>query len=222
MIALVIVSLVVIVAVVVGVVTRDDGAPGGPTAAPTTTLESTYREQFASEVGDNVYKEGSPYYRAANWIMFEDPLRLQPEAPNLIQRYHMALFYFLTTSNGEKPWNTCNPPGENESDKCTYIGDEIEGIVDANATRWLSKMHECEWHGVFCDPVQNIIALEVCKYYLYIFFSSCRDSVMYALTHDVTANQNISTTLPTEISSMPYLQAIAFYYNEVRACNIVL
>jgi hypothetical protein len=222
MIALVIVSLVVIVAVVVGVVTRDDGAPGAPTAAPTTTLESTYREQFASEVGDKVYKEGSPYYRAANWVMFEDPLRLQPEAPNLIQRYHMALFYFLTTSNGEKPWNTCNPPGENESDKCTYIGDEIEGIVDANATRWLSKMHECEWHGVFCDPVQNIIALEVCKYYLYIFFSSCRDSVMYALTHDVTANQNISTTLPTEISSMPYLQAIAFYYNEVRACNIVL
>ena len=58
MIALVIVLLVVIVAVVVGVVTRDDGAPGAPTAAPTTMLESTYREQFALEVGDEVYVEG--------------------------------------------------------------------------------------------------------------------------------------------------------------------
>ena len=83
--------------------------------------------------------KGSPHDRAANWIMFEDPLGLQPVAPNLIQRYHMALFYFLTTSNGEKPWNTCNPPRENESDKCLYIGNEIEGIVNANATRWLSR-----------------------------------------------------------------------------------
>ena len=107
--------------------------------------------------------EGSPQDRAADWIMFEDPLGLSPNAPNLMQRYHMALFYFLTTNNGEKPWNSCNPPRENETDECLYIANEFDDMGNRNATRWLSGIHECEWIGVFCDSEENIISLQVCK-----------------------------------------------------------
>jgi hypothetical protein len=157
--------LLILIATVIAVVLTDEDPNDlrSPTAPPTTILEVKFREQFAMEVGDAVNVESSPQDRAADWIMFEDPLGLSPNAPNLIQRYHLTLFYFLTTKNGDEPWRSCNPPRGNESDKCTYIGNEYDGIVDANATRWLSGTHECEWIGVFCNPRNNTIALEVCK-----------------------------------------------------------
>jgi hypothetical protein len=166
----VIVLIAVIVGVVVGVVTQVDQAQE-PTAAPTTILEGTYREQFVKEVGEQVNVAGSPHDRAANWIMFEDPLHLEPEAPNLLQRYQLALFYFLTTNNGQKRWNSCNPPLENEDDSCVYkdpqfVGDTVETLVYKDTPgkiRWMAGTHECDWWGAFCDPTQNLIALEVSK-----------------------------------------------------------
>jgi hypothetical protein len=164
MIALVVLLLLITIATVVAVVlTGDDEDPGAPTAPPTTILEGTYRAQFVSEVGDAVNVEGSPQDRAAEWIMFEDPLGLPTNAPNLIQRYHMALFYFLTTNNGEKAWNSCNQPRENETDECLYVAGEFDYDGNRSATRWLSGTHECEWIGVLCDPVENIILLQVCE-----------------------------------------------------------
>jgi Leucine-rich repeat (LRR) protein len=189
MIALVMLLLIVIATVVAVVKTGDDENPVAPTAPPTTSLERTYREQFVSVVGDAVNVEDSPQDHAAEWIMFEDPLGLSPNAPNLIQRYQMTLFYFLTTNNGEKPWRSCNPPHGNETDECLYIAHEFDDMGNRTATRWLSGKHECNWTGLFCDPFKNIISLQV-------------------------SNQNITTALPTEISLLPKLQAISFRNNE--------
>jgi hypothetical protein len=125
-------------------------------------MERLYPDSFALEVGEQVYQMGSPQDRAAKWIMKVDPLGLSPNAPNLIQRYHMALFYFLTTYNEAKPWRSCNPPRENETDECLYVAGKFDD-GNRSATRWLSGTHECEWIGVFCDPVENIILLQVCK-----------------------------------------------------------
>jgi hypothetical protein len=116
----VVVFIAVVAAVVAAVVTQNDSGSQDPTPAPTTLLESLYRQQFVNEVGEQVNVVGSPYDRAADWIMFEDPVRLPPDAPNLIQRYQLVLFYFLTTNNGEKRWNSCNPPLPNETDTVSF------------------------------------------------------------------------------------------------------
>ena len=166
-----IIVIAVIVGVVVGFVAREDQSLQGPTAAPTTMLEANYREQFVSAVGEQVNEAGSPYDRAAEWIMFQDPLRLQPDADNLIQRYQLVLFYFLTTNNGQRRWNSCSPPLQNEDDTCVFqdlqfTGDVVESQIYENVTgkiRWMAGTHECEWNGAFCDPGENLIALELCK-----------------------------------------------------------
>jgi hypothetical protein len=163
--------MAIVAGVVFGVVTRDSSGPQEPTPAPTTLLEKSYRDQFLVEVGDRVNVPDSPQALAAQWIMYEDPLALSPDAPNLIQRYHLALLYYLTTKNGESRWNSCNPPMANETDFCTFqdidfTGDQIEYTVYtaiANQVRWMAGLHECEWRGTFCDPSQNVIALQVGK-----------------------------------------------------------
>jgi hypothetical protein len=163
--------MAIVAGVVVGVVTKDSSGPQEPTPAPTTLLEKSYRDQFVVEVGDEVNVPGSPQARAAEWIMYEDPLALSPDAPNLIQRYHLALLYYRTTKNGELRWNSCNPPMASETDFCTFqdigfTGDEIEYTVYTNIpdqVRWMAGLHECEWRGTFCDPNQNVIALQIGK-----------------------------------------------------------
>jgi hypothetical protein len=102
-------------------------------------------------------------------IMYEDPLALPPEAPNLIQRYHLALLYYLTTKNGNGRWNSCNPPTADETEFCTFqsiefTGDQVEYttyVPVPDQIRWMSGKHECEWIGVFCDPTMNVVALQI-------------------------------------------------------------
>jgi hypothetical protein len=58
-----------------------------------------------------------------------------------------------------------------ETDFCTFqdisfTGDEIEYTIYTNITdqvRWMAGRHECEWRGTFCDPNQNVIALQIGK-----------------------------------------------------------
>jgi hypothetical protein len=201
---------------------------------------AAYRDLFfvaSSEQADNdVNAEGSPHSHAAEWIMFKDPLGLSPNAPNLIQRYQMALFYFLTTNNGDKPWRSCNPPRGDETDECLYIAHEFDDVGNRPATRWLSGTHECEWTGVFCGCT-------TCTLFYYGTARASAGRPADFLSSDVSGrkhspwvlrnakfnhiialnvlNQNIRRTLPTEISSMPYLQGIGLYHNEVSAGNIV-
>jgi hypothetical protein len=105
----------------------------------------------SEQVGNEANVEGSPHSHAADWIMCKDPLGLSPNAPNLIQRYQMALFYFLTTNNGNKPWRSCNSPRGNETDECLYIAHEFDDDGNRAATRrWLAGIHECEWIGILC------------------------------------------------------------------------
>jgi hypothetical protein len=163
--------MAIVAGVVVGVLTKDSSGPQEPTPAPTTLIEKSYRDQFVVEVGDEVNVPGSPHALAAEWIMYEDPLALSPDAPNLIQRYHLVLLYYLTTKNGETRWNSCSPPMANETNFCTFqsidfTGDEIEYTVYTDIpdqVRWMAGLHECEWRGAFCDPSQNVIALEIGK-----------------------------------------------------------
>lgn len=94
----------------------------------------------------------STYNKALDWLLYDDPMQLPPDAQNLVQRYILALFYFQTSQQG--PWRSCNPPKVNETSACEYK--KIAGISplafeDVPWGRWLSDLHECDWAGISCD-----------------------------------------------------------------------
>jgi hypothetical protein len=163
--------------------------PAVPSSAPT-TVEASVLTLFASVVGDDVYTEGTPAYSAANWILYDDPrapiagpavqkqLSSSSSSPGeeSLQRFLLALFYFATTENGEKPWLSCNPPPEGSSPldfTCVFLqgtehlGDgelTYEGLRDA--VRWLSAEEECDWQGITCDEFDNVVGIELGMLYL--------------------------------------------------------
>jgi hypothetical protein len=141
-----------------------------PTQAPSTAVEGIYREQFIAVVGPEVDVMGSPHDRAANWIMFDDPQRLTPLSDNLIQRYLLALFYFMTSENEANPWKSCGRPQGTldtcEFEKFTLLRNDTIAFVPEMATPWLSNTHECDWVGIMCDVGDTgsiVVALDICK-----------------------------------------------------------
>lgn len=156
-----------IVAVIVGLFVGDDPSPTleptiTPTWSPSSSRQHMYKEAFSKLVGEIVFDRSTTYYRAAFWIIHDDPLEVSLQDPTLMQRYTAILFYMFTVENAG-PWKACNP--SNETSKCTYqsisdspdriFGDQIE------AARWLSGSHECEWLGVTCDEVNFIRELNL-------------------------------------------------------------
>ena len=142
-----------------------------PTFSPTRVLEQQFRAQIMPdfpEAGD----PGTIYDRAARWIMFEDPMALNPDAPNLLQRYTAALFWFMTTREGEEPWLSCNKPGPNETDSCVYktwnraSNNCVYYIDQPGSTRWLSAASECSWAGILCDGTNVVQVIDLSEYVL--------------------------------------------------------
>jgi hypothetical protein len=199
-----------------------------PTSSPSTSVEGKYRQQFILAVGEAVTQEGSPHEKAATWIIFEDPLKLSLDAPNLIQRYLLALFYYSITDNGSRQWRSCNPPVSDEDDACTferfYLDEKgSESYASEPAIRWLSGTHECEWVGNLCDPVRVVRVVELCKYFSdMLMFRTTVSCYMHLIPVLLTVAQNISGTLPAELAYFPYLQSISLAFNEFTGTIPVL
>ncbi|CAB9505207.1 leucine Rich Repeat [Seminavis robusta] len=94
--------------------------------------------------------------KAFDWIVNQDPMQLTYDAPNLVQRFLLVLFYFQTTRH--KPWRECNPTATGqESSSVTsnfcYEPDRFSGEITSTiwGERWLSASHECQWAGVTCE-----------------------------------------------------------------------
>ena len=81
----------------------------------------------------------SPQGLATNWLINEDDLHLCPDAPKLIQRWVMAVFYHSTGGDG---WVNCTASGQTVCGNATYYTDK---------ERFLSAFSECRWGGVSCN-----------------------------------------------------------------------
>ncbi len=166
---LVIVLIVSVVATKNNVVVSTFAPSVSPTLSPTSALESAYRSVFAQAVSEKVYEQGTPHYSAANWIIYDDPMKLEETHPNLLQRYMMAFLYFHTTENGTKEWRSCNPPKDGEDDTCEFMefvrmqDDSIAYVPRSGLTRWLSGLDECSWVGVECAGGPAILGFRLCK-----------------------------------------------------------
>jgi len=159
LLAVIVVVLVAIGAAVGGTVgKKDDGDEGdtAPTAAPTAYRESLGIEaQIVRVVGTEVLEDPeSPYARALNWITWDDPMQITPEATNFVQRFTAAYWYFATTEDG--PWRTCNPPDDPWSGETDCVFDQMISLFPLEFeqvpwSRWLSNTSECNWAALICD-----------------------------------------------------------------------
>ncbi|CAB9496646.1 leucine rich repeat [Seminavis robusta] len=126
-------------------------------AALTEILGDSYFDQ-EEESGDDLEVHLSQFLvatrqRALDWIVNLDPMQLSFDAPNLLQRFALVLFYYQTTRN--KPWKVCNPPATDQrsTNNFCYEPDFYNGEVTSViwGDQWLSDSHECKWAGIGCD-----------------------------------------------------------------------
>jgi hypothetical protein len=123
--------IVVIVIVVSVVVTGDDGSEGSPS-----------REQALTDImltvstSESLSTEGTPQFKAKEWLINIDSLKLIPSETvtdqRVLQRYSLAVFYYAT--GGSDSW-------------------------DPNS--WLTE-DECSgqyWTGISCDDEREVRAM---------------------------------------------------------------
>ncbi|CAB9496625.1 LRR receptor-like serine threonine-protein kinase [Seminavis robusta] len=113
----------------------------------------------AEESGDDLDVDLSQFLmetrlKAFDWIVNHDPMQLEYDAPNLVQRFVLVLFYYQTTRH--KPWKECNPVATNQKSSTTNFCYQIHSVTGDITVRiwgdqWLSDSHECKWAGISCD-----------------------------------------------------------------------
>ncbi|CAB9509604.1 leucine Rich Repeat [Seminavis robusta] len=99
--------------------------------------------------------------KAFDWIINQDPMQLEYNAPNLVQRFLLVLFYYQTTRH--KPWKECNPAGISQASATTnfcyqpvHLTGEATSLIWGD--QWLSPSHECQWAGVDCQSEKRTVA----------------------------------------------------------------
>ncbi|CAB9498762.1 LRR receptor-like serine threonine-protein kinase [Seminavis robusta] len=145
-----------------------------------------------------------PRNKALEWIVFEDPLQLDPDASNLLQRFILALTYFQTAQ--ESDWLIC---GQSTTAEDVLCWKEIQG-----ESRWLTGFHECQWAFVFCDGEKNITQLELEENGLNGLLPTelARLSALERL--DFHGNQ-LTGTVPSVYGSFPYLSKLYLDHNDL-------
>ncbi|GKY94564.1 hypothetical protein MPSEU_000422000 [Mayamaea pseudoterrestris] len=190
-----------------------------PTMAPTTIRESFgIRTQVERLVGAKVLeKEDSAYSKALDWMTFDDPMQLTPDADNFSQRYIAAYFYFATSEDG--PWLSCAPPKDAWTDgtECQYK--ELSAIFPVQYfevpwNRWLSNISECQWAGVTCDEHGQVRGLDLSGNELSGPVPEGMVHFPYLQSISISWT-NLRGTLPVELSEMKQLNSIELHYNQI-------
>jgi len=142
-------ALVVFIAIIAGSVviaqrrggSNDEANEIIPPTADDVQIPMTNREQALMDVFETVSAvgledEGSPQFKAKEWMFHEDLLKLTPSATvpaqRIAQRYALAVFYFST--NGTETWSTHN----------WLKGDECSNMY---------------WTGISCNEDNEVRAL---------------------------------------------------------------
>ncbi|CAB9518617.1 LRR receptor-like serine threonine-protein kinase At4g08850-like [Seminavis robusta] len=131
-------------------------------------------------------------HKAFDWIVNQDPIQLEYNSPNLVQRFLLVLFYYQTTRH--QRWKECNPPATPQGSAFCYEPDIVTGEATSTiwGDQWLSASHECQWAGVACETVQS--------------------KEMTVARLRIRWNQ-LNGPLPWEISQLPHLKRLHLHGN---------
>lgn len=198
---------------------EDDTKSAAFTMAPTTyreTLREDFKERIAEVVGSNYFSPEDPKFeearlKALDWILHVDPMQLELDAENLIQRYLLVLFYYQTTS--DHPWKNCNPPGNSKSEFCFHAlvrGEHQEML----AHRWLSDSHECSWAGVLCrgQDLMDVEQILMVDNELHGQLPTELAQLTCLLRLDLSGNE-LTGTLPLGLTGLKMLTLLNLAYN---------
>lgn len=143
-----------------------------------------------SAISDPVLMEtsGTPQYFALFWLDMIDEAILCPDAPNIIQRYIVALVYFAL--NGPD-WYQCSAESVGIIGPCDIVG-----------RRWLDVRIECRWYGISCaNEVVTGISLKNNNLAGELPSEIFSLPSLRALSLD--HNKNIGGTIPAAIANAP-------------------
>lgn len=91
--------------------------------------------------------------KATEWLLNEDPRKICPDHPKILQRWALAVVYFAT---GGDLWFQCS--------NSILATDECGAVVPFEGKqRFLSGFSECEWAGITCDDLDCVEELEFGK-----------------------------------------------------------
>jgi len=192
------------------------GAPEEvPSSPPTTFRESLgIQEQLERLVGSQQLSDvEGPYYRAMQWLMYGDPKQLTPDDSNFAQRYILALFYYQ--SSRDKEWRSCNPPKNGETGICNWqeLQDDFSYITRP-AYRWLTGETECFWAGVECDAADQVKEIKIFSQELTGTLPSELSKLPSLVSIDLGSNE-LSGPIPEEFGEMGVLAHLDLHYNEL-------
>ena len=152
----------------------DDQLANSPTAspsmAPTTSDQVVLYDWLLTEKNLSMTKINSAktaFDLALDWYANQDPGRNMSIPVEEFEwdynRFLMAWLYFALSSNGTKPWVSCNPPNYDagQTNECIFlefkeVASNLEWITynQVAGKRWLSNFSLCEWAGLECIPDQ--------------------------------------------------------------------
>jgi hypothetical protein len=130
-----IVSIMLVVGVIVLSVVVFGGKNGSDRSQTVilTARQESLNNIIHSNVDADMLKDPeTPQYRAHQWLLYEDPLGLDPDSgasnERVVQRYSLAVFYFAT--GGPETWKSNNWMTGNEcEDDWNGVGCTDDGVV---------------------------------------------------------------------------------------------
>jgi len=145
--------------------------------------------------GTSVNDTNQPQGKAASWLLYDDERKIESTDSQLIQRYALAVLYFAT--GGDDYWTFCSRrrsdnSGNNSCIFRSYTGEDFDSFENKTTSSYLSKDHECLWMGSTCLSEEGEIRN------LSIPFN------------------NLTGTLPPELSQLRILREIDFRVNNLR------
>eukprot|EP00816_Leptocylindrus_hargravesii_P010442 CAMPEP_0196825990 /NCGR_PEP_ID=MMETSP1362-20130617/93378_1 /TAXON_ID=163516 /ORGANISM="Leptocylindrus danicus, Strain CCMP1856" /LENGTH=486 /DNA_ID=CAMNT_0042206519 /DNA_START=97 /DNA_END=1554 /DNA_ORIENTATION=+ len=139
----------------------------------------------------------TPHAKTLDWLINDDKLQISPEAPNLLQRYVLALLYFTTDgSNWEFSFN------------------------------WLAPVPECQWREEIGDHYEVISGVYNCSAEgkvtsIELVYNSLIGTIPSELgqldeLEVISLNENkLSGTIPSEIGNLVKLTKLNLEFNSL-------
>jgi len=99
---------------------------GGSSSKPSNAgVERLIKKSGITPTGKFTTHGSTPQKDALNWILNDDPAKLNAKSSGILDRYALAVFYFSTKAD-QMPWT------------------QMDG--------WMTEKGICEWYGIQCVP----------------------------------------------------------------------